>query len=145
MATTVTKEREEVDESAIRDAIARTDKSFRALESARAILADFDWKAMRSDIVLLLNSRESLTKMKKIAEIGIAAAEREAQSRLASVDSGHRAMLERLELREISVSRKEAEVETLKLSLSDERRKYDLLNAELERQKQGLDRVTAKK
>jgi len=145
MAVAMKEKTSEVDEQGIREAIARMDKNFQTLEKARTVLEGFDWKAMRVDLVQLLNSRESLSKLKKQAELDIAAAEREAQIRLASVESGHRTMIERLELREIEVSRKQAEMERRELAVAQERQRFDLLNAELERKIAGVDRVTAKK
>lgn len=93
---------------------------------------------MKSDMVYLLNEKESLARANHEAAIKIAGIEREAATRMQSVESGHRALVESLTKREIEVGNMKADLEKRELAVNAERHKYELLNEDLSRKIAGL-------
>lgn len=99
---------------------------------------------IRYDVVSLTNIQNSMRAKNRDLEILIARNEREAQSRLATVDMGHRALTDRLRKAEQELSAKTAELEKEREFASRERHNYELRREEYDRKLAGLERVARK-
>ena len=129
----------------IRDILARATKFYQRWEGVGKTVDNFigELRGLRADVVHLLNAKESIDRLVKEAEIKLASAERDARTRLASVEQGHRSLVDKLSKREIELSNKMAEIEKRDLSVTEARNRYELLKEEYERKMESLTRVGA--
>lgn len=122
------------EEQEIRELVARATKFYQRWESFGKQFETLwmEFRNVRADVVQLLNARESIDRKVKDSEIVLARNEKEAQQRLASVEMGHRALIDRLSKQEAELRNKNAEMERAELHMRGEREKIELLRASLE-------------
>ncbi len=127
----------------VRELLAKSNRFFQKYGAFGKFLEEFqvEFKQLRFDIVQLLNDKDALEKKNRDAEIRLSSAEEEAKRRLANVEQGHRALVERLSKKEVEIDNMKADLAKREAHLRDERKNLELLKSEYERKLNGLARV----
>jgi len=89
-----------------------------------------EFKRFRFDLVQAENAKKAILGQVKEAEIRLSAVKKEAQTHIASVESNHRALIDRLTEEKIALQRKSEEYDTKMVALEQTRRDYERLVAE---------------
>lgn len=124
-------EKEKKNDAEVREAIAHVSAFYQKYEKKLSIIEDFlkDAKALRHEVVVLLNARDMLDVLNKQAAIEREKVEHEAQTRLSTVEQGHQALIDRLSKKEIELDSKMADIEKREVAAQNARREAELLKS----------------
>lgn len=119
----------------IRELLAQVSKFYKDYEGLGRIIDRFrsDYLGLRANIVHLLNAQENLGRMNKDAEIKLLKVEQEAQTRLQTIEQGHRAIIDRVSKKEVELDGLKSELERREAKVSNLKMEAELLKAEYEK------------
>ena len=127
--------------------IAEASKFIKEYTTVAAVLAKMlknmsDW---RQEAIRLENHKQAMRRFIQEGELRLADLERQGQSRLASLNDGHKAIIERLTQKENAVDTKSALLDKREHELQVLRAKYETLAAQAESKLVGIAATTAGK
>lgn len=127
----------------IREVLAKAEKFYQRYATLGKTLDIFtaEYRSLKAEIVHLLNEKDALRRLNMDAALQLSKTEREAQTRLQTVEQGHRALIDNLSKKQIELENKLAEVEKRENHAAAERHKYELLNDEVNRRLAGLTAI----
>ena len=134
-------------ESVEQEATLRASKFFPTLEAFQKQLTLFiaGYKELRFNVVSLINEREHLRSEIRKSELAVSRNTEEAQIRLQNVESGHQAIVERLNKREVDLALKLKDIEAREAIATAKNRETELLRLEYERRLESMATIERQK
>ena len=134
---------ERTDKLEIADVVSRATKFYQQHESLINQIKKYhlELTSLKADVVQLLNARESMDRQVKEAQLKVAKAEAEAQTRVNTLEQGHRAFIDRLAKKEIDLDNQLKDMKLKDHMFSNKNRELELLKDEYERKLAGLTRL----
>ena len=128
----------------VRDVLARVSKFFQKHEARANGLTEAinDLRALSKDVVQLLNAQESLDRRKRDAELDLARVEKEAKTRLQSIEQSHSAILDRVSKKEIEIDGKLSDLAKREDKAAAVRRDAEVLKDHYEKKLAGITEVS---
>lgn len=133
-------------DQAERAAIAQLSAFFTKWEQRVTILDEIlkEAKSLRHEVVTLLNARDMLDRRNKDAAIELERVEREARTRLSTIEQGHRTLVDDLSKKQIALDNLKAELDKREAATAAARHEAELIKHAYEQKLSALSAASPK-